>query len=86
MEEFDFSAWKVNLQASTVTHESGFSIQFEGKPGRNFNGSPRNWPEGLGALEKARLLRFGYEAFRQAVQSLDDKRAKRAKSMALQRD
>lgn len=66
MSNLDFEAWTVDIKGNVATHESGFSIKFDGRPGRNFNGSPRNWPADLTALEKVRLLRYGYEAYRKA--------------------
>jgi hypothetical protein len=72
MDTIDYTEWSVDLDAFTANHSSGFSIKFEGSPGRSFNGSPRNWPKDLGALEKVRLLRFGYEAYRKATGHHDD--------------
>jgi hypothetical protein len=72
MDTIDYTAWSVDLSTCTATHSSGFSIKFDGRPGRNFNGSPRNWPKDLGALEKVRLLRFGYDAYRHATGHKED--------------
>ena len=58
----DFTNWKVDLNALSATHSSGFSLTIEGSPADPIAVNPGRFPDGLSAVEQARLLRMGLEA------------------------
>jgi hypothetical protein len=63
----DNSSWTVDVDGRLVRHESGMTITFEGVPeSTHFAGSPRNMPRSMSALDIARLIREGFDAFRLA--------------------
>src|SRR5690554_3127862 len=65
--ELNYSNWEVDSHKGIALHESGAVIRFVGHPDSdNFEGNLHCFPENLSALEKARLLRHGFEAYRQA--------------------
>ncbi len=63
----NYSNWEVDPHKGIALHETGAVIRFVGHPDSdNFEGNLHCFPENLSALEKARLLRHGFEAYRQA--------------------
>ena len=65
--ELNYSNWEVDPYKGIAPHESGAVIRFVGHPDSdNFEGNLHDFPRDLSALEKARLLRHGFEAYRQA--------------------
>lgn len=58
----NFESWDVDLSTASAVHECGFKITVEGDPGNPFGVHPGKFPDGLTAVEQARLLRCGLEA------------------------
>lgn len=58
----DFDAWKVDLKSKSAFHETGCRITVEGNPRQPMGLIPSNFPDGLTAVEEARLLRCGMKA------------------------
>lgn len=58
----NFEAWDVDLSTASAVHECGFRITVEGDPANPNGVHPGKFPEGLTAVEQARLLRCGLEA------------------------
>jgi hypothetical protein len=65
--ETNFSNWNVDLPKRFALHETGAIIRFSGDPdSNNFEGTLYLFPENLSAIEKVRLVRHGFEAYRKA--------------------
>lgn len=65
----NFEAWTVDLASSSAVHATGFKVAVEGDL-RNPSGvHPGKFPEGLTAMEQARLLRCGLEAIVKLAQN-----------------
>ena len=58
----DFEAWNVDLKTKSAFHITGFRISIEGNPLQPMGVLPSHFPEGLTAVEQARLLRCGMKA------------------------
>ena len=58
----DYESWNVDLGGSTAFHQTGFQVTVEGDPTDPYAVTPDVFPEGLNALEQARLLRCGVQA------------------------
>ena len=58
----DFEAWNVDLKTKSAFHVTGFRISIEGNPLQPMGVLPSHFPEGLTAVEQARLLRCGMKA------------------------
>lgn len=65
----NFESWNVDLQTATAVHACGFKLGVEGDPGNPIGVHPGKFPDGLTAVEQARLLRCGLEAIMKAVAS-----------------
>lgn len=72
----NFGTWTVDLTSSSAIHPSGFKVVVEGDPGNPMGVHPGKFPDGLTALQQARLLRCGLEAIINQAQSLDWKHDK----------
>ena len=65
--ELNYSNWEVDPKKGIALHESGAVIRFIGHPDSDsFEGNLHMFPHDLTALEKARLVRHGFEAYRNA--------------------
>jgi len=65
--EMNYNNWEVDPEKGIALHESGAVIRFTGHPDSDsFEGNLYAFPEHLKALEKARLVRHGFEAYRKA--------------------
>lgn len=80
----NFDSWNVDLEAATAVHICGFSVGIDGDPGNPSGVHPGKFPEGLSAIDQARLLRCGLEAIVKAAHSRshDDHRALMAEKLA----
>lgn len=65
----DFEAWNVDLDTLSAFHITGFRISIEGNPLQPLGVSPSHFPEGLSAVEQARLLRCGMKAIKDAARA-----------------
>jgi hypothetical protein len=65
----NFETWNVDLSSSSAIHPSGFKVVVEGDPANPMGVHPGKFPEGLTAVEQARLLRCGLEAIINLAQS-----------------
>lgn len=65
----NFESWDVDLSTASAVHECGFKITVEGDPGNPFGVHPGKFPDGLTAVEQARLLRCGLEAMQKIASS-----------------
>ncbi|WP_185236391.1 hypothetical protein [Teredinibacter franksiae] len=63
----DFDAWNVDLDSLSAFHVTGFRISIEGSPLQPLGVSPSHFPEGMSAVEQARLLRCGMKAIKDAA-------------------
>jgi hypothetical protein len=69
MGNINYDKWTVDSAARKARHESGLYIEFNGSPSSsNFSGNPKNIPDGLAALEQVRLIRHGFEAYRETFE------------------
>ena len=69
MVDINYDKWTVDIHARKVRHESGLYIEFSGSPSSsNFSGNPKNIPDNLTAIEQVRLIRHGFEAYREAYE------------------
>jgi len=57
----NFDDWTVDMTNNSLTHANGFTIRFEGDPKDPSDIYPEKFPEGLSAINQARLLRAGLE-------------------------
>lgn len=64
----DFDAWNVDLETLSAFHVTGFRISIEGSPLQPVGVSPSHFPDGLTAVEQARLLRCGMRAIKKAAE------------------
>ncbi len=61
------SEWTIDVHQAVARHISGVEIKFSGNPESSFfDGKPCNFPHGMDALDKVRLIRTGFEAYRKA--------------------
>lgn len=58
----NFESWNVDLDSASAVHPCGFRLTVEGDPANPSGVHPGKFPEGLTAVEQARLLRCGLEA------------------------
>lgn len=58
----DFDAWNIDLKNKSAFHTTGFRIVIEGNPLQPMGVIPSHFPDGLSAVEQARLLRSGMKA------------------------
>lgn len=58
----NFESWNVDLDTASAVHASGFKITVEGDPCNPTGVHPGKFPDGLTAVQQARLLRCGLEA------------------------
>ncbi len=58
----NFETWIVDLPSLSAAHPSGFRLAVEGDPTNPMGVHPGKFPDGLTAIEQARLLRCGLEA------------------------
>ena len=65
----DFDAWNVDLDNLSAFHITGFRISIEGSPLQPLGASPSHFPEGMSAVDQARLLRCGMRAIKVAAKS-----------------
>lgn len=65
----NFEAWTVDLPSSSAIHSTGFKVAVEGDPKNPSGVHPGKFPEGLTAVEQARLLRCGLEAIVKQAQN-----------------
>lgn len=69
MVDINYDKWTVDSHARKACHESGLYIEFSGSPSSsNFSGNPKNIPGGLAAFDQVRLIRHGFEAYREAFE------------------
>lgn len=80
----NFESWSVDLETASAVHACGFKVGVEGDLGNPSGVHPGQFPEGLTAVEQARLLRCGLEAIVKAAQtrSQEQGRAKFADRIA----
>lgn len=76
----DFDAWKVDLKTKSAFHQTGFRITVEGNPRYPAGVIPTHFPDGLSAVEQARLLRCGLKAI------VDAARDEHSRSFGVARD
>ncbi|MCR6653851.1 MAG: hypothetical protein NVV73_21220 [Cellvibrionaceae bacterium] len=65
----NFETWTVDLASSSAIHASGFKLVVEGDPSNPMGVHPGKFPDGLTAVQQARLLRCGLEAIMNQAQS-----------------
>lgn len=65
----NFDSWNVDLETATAVHVCGFRLGVEGDLSNPSGVNPGKFPEGLSAVEQARLLRCGMEAIMKAAQN-----------------
>ena len=65
----NFDTWAVDLDSASAVHPSGFKVAVEGDLCNPSAVHPGKFPEGLTAVEQARLLRCGMEAIINMAQS-----------------
>ena len=71
--DINFSNWEVDCTLGVARHDSGAALRFRGHPDSdNFEGYIEFLPNNLSALDKARLLRHGFEAYRAAFAARPD--------------
>lgn len=58
----DFDAWNVDLKSKSAFHITGFRIVVEGDPLHPMGVIPSHFPDGLNAIDQAKLLRSGMKA------------------------
>ena len=58
----NFETWTVDLSSSSAVHPCGFKVVVEGDLCSPSGVHPGKFPDGLSAVEQARLLRCGLEA------------------------
>lgn len=63
----NYESWRVDLESATAVHNCGFELGVEGDPSNPSGVHPGKFPEGLSAIEQARLLRCGLEAIIKAA-------------------
>jgi len=63
----DFDAWNVDLESLSAFHATGFRVSVEGSPLQPLGVCPSHFPEGLSAVDQARLLRCGMRAIKDAA-------------------
>lgn len=64
----DYDSWSIDLNTATAVHATGFKVIVEGNPNNPTSIVPGQPPEGLSAVEQARLLRCGLQAIIDASQ------------------
>ncbi len=74
----NFESWNVDLAGATAIHESGFKLTVEGDLSNPTGVHPGKFPEGLTAIEQARLLRCGLEAVIRAAQDRSHQKSRDA--------
>ena len=57
----DYQAWTVNFSKLTATHDTGFTLQWEGRAQDPSAVHPGRFPKTLSSIEQVRLLRCGVE-------------------------
>ena len=65
----NFDTWTVDLDSASAVHPSGFKVVVEGDLCNPSGVHPGKFPEGLSAVQQARLLRCGMEAIINMAQS-----------------
>lgn len=70
----NFEAWDVDLGTASAVHQCGFRITVEGDPVNPSGVHPGKFPEGLSAVEQARLLRCGLEAMQKLASKMGSTR------------
>lgn len=65
----NFETWTVDLASASAVHPSGFKVVVEGDPANPMGVHPGKFPEGLTAVQQARLLRCGLEAIMKQAQN-----------------
>ena len=65
----NFETWTVDLASASAVHPSGFKVVVEGDPCNPMGVHPGKFPEGLTAVQQARLLRCGLEAIMKQAQN-----------------
>lgn len=65
----NFETWTVDLASSSAIHPSGFKVVVEGDPRNPMGVHPGKFPEGMTAVQQARLLRCGLEAIMNQAQN-----------------
>lgn len=63
----NYESWNVDLATASAVHASGFQLTVDGDPANPMGVHPGKFPEGLSAIEQARLLRCGLEAMHKAA-------------------
>lgn len=58
----NFETWVVDLSSLSAAHPSGFRVVVEGDPTSPMGVHPGKFPDGLTAMQQARLLRCGLAA------------------------
>jgi hypothetical protein len=53
--------WTVDMTQNTLTHNSGFTIRFEGDPKDPSEIYPEKFPQDMSFIDQAQLLRAGLE-------------------------
>ncbi len=62
--------WQVDILPGKVTHFSGLTIEFYGTPESDyFEGTPKNIPFDMDSLKVVRLIRMGFDIYRDAFAS-----------------
>lgn len=65
----NFETWTVDLASSSAVHPCGFKVVVEGDPRNPMGVHPGKFPEGMTAIQQARLLRCGLEAIMNLAQN-----------------
>ena len=65
----NFETWTVDLKSASAIHPCGFKVVVEGDLCNPMGVHPGKFPEGLTAVEQARLLRCGLEAIISTAQN-----------------
>lgn len=81
--KMNFESWNIDIASLSATHASGFKVVVEGDPTSPEGVHPGHFPEGLSAVEQARLVRCGLEAI--VKQARMEKREKTKAAYAEQR-
>lgn len=72
----NFESWNVDLDSASAVHQCGFKITVEGDPANPYGVHPGKFPEGLSAVEQARLLRCGLEAIQKMAVQVGTQRSR----------
>lgn len=72
----NYESWDVDLGTASAVHPSGFKLTVDGDPANPMGVHPGKFPDGLTAIEQARLLRCGLEAMQKAASTNDVRQAR----------